>query len=112
MNPIAKYRDPSHPDRWFLTDFTMEQIEGNLVNLTQSNVIMRDWISKFGRHIPKCKANKEPPDVEQCNCGMIDALILGPKGWVSPERVLELETKVAELHSKLAEIRIVIERKM
>lgn len=27
---IAKYRDPDHPGMWWLTDFTMEQVEGRL----------------------------------------------------------------------------------
>ena len=27
---IAKYRKPEYPNEWFLTDFTMEQVEGRL----------------------------------------------------------------------------------
>lgn len=30
---IAKYRDAEHPNRWWLTDFTMEQVEGKLAAL-------------------------------------------------------------------------------
>lgn len=30
---IAKYRKAGFPKEWFLTDFTMEQVEGRLENL-------------------------------------------------------------------------------
>jgi hypothetical protein len=30
---IAKYRKAEYPGEWWLTDFTMEQIEGRIINL-------------------------------------------------------------------------------
>ena len=30
---IAKYRKPEFPGEWWLTDFTMEQVEGRIANL-------------------------------------------------------------------------------
>jgi predicted RNase H-like nuclease (RuvC/YqgF family) len=37
MNKIAKYRDNRIPGKWFLTEFTMEQVEGRLEFLEKEN---------------------------------------------------------------------------
>ena len=34
---IAKYRHPEYPNEWFLTDFTMVQVEGRLRLLEEQN---------------------------------------------------------------------------
>ena len=38
---IAKYRKDGFPKEWFLTDFTMEQVEGRLENLEAENARLR-----------------------------------------------------------------------
>lgn len=38
---IAKYREEGHPRRWWLTDFTMEQVEGRLSDLERQNEELR-----------------------------------------------------------------------
>jgi hypothetical protein len=40
---IAKYRNPGHPGMWFLTDFTMDQVEKCLKNWEE---IIKDLNSK------------------------------------------------------------------
>jgi len=42
---IAKYRQEGHPDKWWLTDFTMGQVEGRLADLEKQNEEMRNEIS-------------------------------------------------------------------
>lgn len=39
---IAKYRKAEYPGEWFLTDFTMEQVEGRLANLESENARLRE----------------------------------------------------------------------
>lgn len=39
---IAKYRKDGFPKEWFLTDFTMEQVEGRLENLEAENARLRE----------------------------------------------------------------------
>lgn len=42
---IAKYRDPEHPGKWWLTDFTMDQVEGRIANLESALEICRKGLS-------------------------------------------------------------------
>ncbi len=39
---IAKYRKAEYPGEWFLTDFTMEQVEGRLAALEAENARLRE----------------------------------------------------------------------
>jgi len=39
---IAKYRKNGFPKEWFLTDFTMEQVEGRLESLEAENARLRE----------------------------------------------------------------------
>ena len=39
---IAKYRKDGFPKEWFLTDFTMAQVEGRLEDLESENAKLKD----------------------------------------------------------------------
>ena len=43
---IAKYRDPANPGKWWLTDFTMEQVEGLIASL-------KDQVAKINHRSKK-----------------------------------------------------------
>ena len=45
---IAKYRKAEFPHEWWLTDFTMEQVESNIYNLQQS-------ISELEAELAQCR---------------------------------------------------------
>lgn len=44
---VAKYRDPDKPGCWYLTDFTMEQMEGRLEQLINENADLRDEVARL-----------------------------------------------------------------
>jgi hypothetical protein len=45
MTEIAKFRDPNNPGKWFLTDFTMEQVE-NFINNLETKLIKVKNVNK------------------------------------------------------------------
>ena len=51
---IAKYRDPAHPDRWYLTYFTMEQIERHIDYLEREVERLRARIRTLESNLPVC----------------------------------------------------------
>ena len=57
---IAKYRKDGFPKEWFLTDFTMEQVEGRLENLEAENARLREALRECVEVLekftcPECK---------------------------------------------------------
>lgn len=42
LKHIAKYRDHERPGKWYLTDFTMEQVERRLNYLEEENKRLRE----------------------------------------------------------------------
>lgn len=50
---MAKYRDANNPHAWYLTEFTMEQVERRIAYLEKENTALRKEIEK-GRLIRNC----------------------------------------------------------
>jgi len=102
---IAKYRDGFNVDRWYLTNFTMEQVEGRLIylekqlkiitkeknalygqTLIEENIILKQQIAelhklliKYGTHKDRCAAFPAVSNeqiIAKCDCGLQYAITI------------------------------------
>ena len=68
---IAKYRKAEYPGEWFLTDFTMEQVEGRLAALESENARLREALRELMEATESdCQNNCHAPDEICLVCGL------------------------------------------
>ena len=99
VSNIAKYRDPAHPDRWYLTDFTMEQVEGRISRLEElEKMVSRRQLAE--------KTALEHPEVQRRIADLERQLQATKDNY---ERALH---EIGELTGKLAEAQAEAHKRM
>jgi len=71
---FARYRYPSHPGKWWITDFTVEQVDGRLAHLEAEVPLLRAALQNLVREVEKCLDDLDPcaddPDSKTYNAEM------------------------------------------
>jgi predicted RNase H-like nuclease (RuvC/YqgF family) len=104
---IAKYRESGRDDRWYITNFTMEQVEGRIDLLEAENANLRTQLKKMKEQYDKeylAQLNAEvdyKKEIAALELQLKEAQESSTSNWGQRERAEDAEAKCAAMEEQL-----------